>query len=1128
MEFEIDDDLLLCALDNIENVVDTGPNISTTNLMDNHQLWQGQQTTAASSSSSCIVKSSTSNTKIRENKQTTLFDNNFSLKHVPDSNNNIANFSRPSSTIASLRVNTQNFSVETHHEIDQDAVKTWIYPNNYPVRQYQFSIIKKALFVNTLVCLPTGLGKTFIAAVLMFNYYRWFPKSKIFFLAPTKPLVAQQIKACYQITGIPQADTVELTGAMQPATRAKMYQERRVFFMTPQSLSNDLNSGICDPRQIVCLVIDEAHRATGNYAYCQVIEKVYQSHKAFRILALSATPGSLVDSVQVIVNNCKIHQIEIRTEESKDIVQYIYNKRKDVVVVKLSPDICKVRDTFSQQILQPAVSRLFRAGAIYQKDAMNVGKYQILMARQRFNMNGNRGNDRYKNLIRRDFTALMTLYHAFELLPKHGVLSFYKYLKEVLADSGGPKSTSGPAKLMLMNNPLFRGLMNFMEEITSRPTFVGHPKLDVLESRMLQHFMDSQYSSSDSQSSSDQQSSVSTRAMVFCEYRDAVDEIVARLNKHQPTIKAVSFIGQSSNKSVKGYTQKQQLEVIKKFQNGEYNVIVATCIGEEGLDIGEVDLIVCYDTQSSPVRMLQRMGRTGRKRDGSILVLLSEGKEEYQYKETQNSYKKVQQAIMSQDKCFTMWPQECRVLPSAVSQPVCSEQLLSFAQYDDNFANQKPPSDKKQQSKAKSKKVAVNEDAIPLEQSVVKVKDVKSNTNTGKKSKATKQSSKEKSSVPTPDLTETAATNTTRQKVQFVNLISDDDEDEDFAKGDQKVIESGVGVKIVSAEPVPLVPKVVQDIVSAAKQCQEIILKGPAIVKDFSSVYYALPQHEIGSNCRNQVSCPTGVQSDLNLALENAVIGISYARTDSLIVIPKKSQSYEGNSMVSVRQSEHQTAQDFNASPDIRQSHLRTKPKETRKSTAKRNFVFDEADLTDAENTDEEVNYGSRKRVRNTSEDEDEDKLDEMLAQDLELVNFVVEDHDQSEVSAQEQSHPGVFSHHHGQYRMKFNDDISLSQKYVHQKPVLKEGASDYDLGSFVVGDDDDDDDIIDIVDDDTSGEIVDVHDLFESPQIPRHKAINNKVNQKKRRIISSSVANTPMSGKISISNSMISQKVWI
>lgn len=97
---------------------------------------------------------------------------------------------------------------------DAEAGEVWIYPTNYPVRDYQYNIVQRSLFTNTLVCLPTGLGKTFIAAVVMYNFYRWYPDGKVVFLAPTKPLVSQQIEACYNITGIPLLHTAEMTGTL--------------------------------------------------------------------------------------------------------------------------------------------------------------------------------------------------------------------------------------------------------------------------------------------------------------------------------------------------------------------------------------------------------------------------------------------------------------------------------------------------------------------------------------------------------------------------------------------------------------------------------------------------------------------------------------------------------------------------------------------------------------------------------------------------------------------------------------------------------------------------------------------------------------------------------------------------
>ena len=121
---------------------------------------------------------------------------------------------------------------------DRTAAETWLYPLNRPKRDYQFNIVQKCLFDNTLVALPTGLGKTFIAGCVMLNctslitshylgqilflpVYRWFPSGKVIFVAPSKPLVAQQIEACHKTCGIPGSDAVELTGEVSGKKRTE-------------------------------------------------------------------------------------------------------------------------------------------------------------------------------------------------------------------------------------------------------------------------------------------------------------------------------------------------------------------------------------------------------------------------------------------------------------------------------------------------------------------------------------------------------------------------------------------------------------------------------------------------------------------------------------------------------------------------------------------------------------------------------------------------------------------------------------------------------------------------------------------------------------------------------------------
>jgi ERCC4-related helicase len=157
-------------------------------------------------------------------------------------------------------------------KIDEVAALTWIYPTNVSVRQYQVDICRAALERNTLVCLPTGFGKTLIAAVLIYNFYRFYPTGKIVFMAPTRPLVFQQINACKVIMCLPESDIAHLEGSVSADKRFNIWNKSRIFFCTPQILANDLQSGNCgDPKRFVLVVFDEAHRATDNYAYSQVV-----------------------------------------------------------------------------------------------------------------------------------------------------------------------------------------------------------------------------------------------------------------------------------------------------------------------------------------------------------------------------------------------------------------------------------------------------------------------------------------------------------------------------------------------------------------------------------------------------------------------------------------------------------------------------------------------------------------------------------------------------------------------------------------------------------------------------------------------------------------------------------------
>lgn len=571
----------------------------------------------------------------------------------------------------------------TQHKLNQDALETWVYPTNLgKARDYQFNITQKGLFYNLLVALPTGLGKTFIAATIMLNWLRWTKSAQIIFVAPTKPLVAQQISACLQIAGIPRSQTTMLTGEAPPGIRAEEWKTKRVFFMTPQTLTNDLKSGIADPKRIVLLVVDEAHRATGGYAYVEVVKFLRRFNQSFRVLALTATPGSTVESVQAVIDGLDIARVEIRTEQSLDIREYVHARNTDIQTFQNSDEMILCMDLLSST-LQPLVDQLRTLNAFWGRDPMSLTPYGLTKARQQWMLSdaGRNAHFGLKNKINAIFTVLASMAHGIDLLKYHGITPLYRHLLHFQSNTDGKKG--GKYQRQIVQDEHFKKLMNYLTPWTRNPEFIGHPKLEYLKQVVLNHFMDA----GEGAHGAGDENQTATRVMIFVHFRDSAEEVTRVLKRYEPMIRPHVFVGQSSAKGSEGMGQKTQLDIIQKFKKGTYNTIVATSIGEEGLDIGEVDLIVCYDSSASPIRMLQRMGRTGRKRAGNIVLLLMQGKEEENYLKAKDNYEKMQQLIASGSQFTFHDDRSPRIIPRGIK-PVPDKRHVDIP--DENEASDLP------------------------------------------------------------------------------------------------------------------------------------------------------------------------------------------------------------------------------------------------------------------------------------------------------------------------------------------------------------------------------------------------------------------------------------------------------
>lgn len=586
----------------------------------------------------------------------------------------------------------------THHKVDEDTAKTYIYPKNLPRRDYQYNIVARALFHNVLVALPTGLGKTFIASTVMLNYLRWFPELKIIFMAPTKPLVAQQIKACCSITGIPSLQSAILLDKTRK-NRADIWASKQVFFTTPQVVENDLATGIVHPKLVALLVIDEAHRAKGNYAYNNVVKFLNRFTKSYRILALTATPAADVDGVQEIVNNLHISKVEVRTEKSIDIFRYLKRKTIDRITVGQSDEIKICVDLICEAI-KPVLETANQRNIYEIKDPRQINAFSALTSQQQIIKNPLIPEGlKWSNYF--ILQLLVVVGQCHRRLNIYGLRSFYHYFsekhKEFTTKYDNKKSTNHLAAKFYYHDSINR-LLRLCEEKIADPDYIAHPKLDAVLSE-LTHFFDHVASSN-------------SRVIIFTEFRESALDIVSAIERLLPAFKPHIFIGQAREKDkfdeekflskgrkkkkqteeppqkkakkqaqssseeaqMNGMNQKMQKELIKKFKQGEYNVLVATSIGEEGLDIGEVDLIICYDSTSSPIKNIQRMGRTGRSRDGKVLLLFASN-EELKFDKAMGGYEYIQQHIMNEN--LIQLHEQNRMLPKQFT-PTVEERIIDI------------------------------------------------------------------------------------------------------------------------------------------------------------------------------------------------------------------------------------------------------------------------------------------------------------------------------------------------------------------------------------------------------------------------------------------------------------------
>jgi len=438
-----------------------------------------------------------------------------------------------------------------------------------------------------------------IAIMVASEVLQRFPTSKVMVLAPTRPLVIQHFQTFKKHLHLPEESFVVLTGTVEPGSRELLWLKAKLIFATPQTVYNDVRHGRVSLREVALAVFDEAHRSVKDYTYTKLAE-AYREHSDHPlILGLTASPGSSKERVNEIKKSLFIERIEARTEQSEDVSEYV--ERTNIEVVKVKPpedyyDVTlRLRELYNEKVKKLLSGGFLRDNRVSKKALLEARATISARLRVAQVQGGQRGY--IFGAIMNQAQAVVTL-HALEMIETQGAPSLARYLRKL-----NEKEDKGKATTSLIKDPRWLKIEEEAESLKS----VEHPKVGVLLTVVKGQMA----------------KKADSKVIVFTQYRDTIEDIVKALGREG--LSGQRFVGQSDRKGSEGMDQQNQTIVLRKFREGEFKILVSSSIGEEGLHVPDVDLVIFYEAVPSEIRYIQRRGRTGRTAEGRVVILLAEG-----------------------------------------------------------------------------------------------------------------------------------------------------------------------------------------------------------------------------------------------------------------------------------------------------------------------------------------------------------------------------------------------------------------------------------------------------------------------------------------------------------------------
>ena len=502
-----------------------------------------------------------------------------------------------------LRFPTSNYQQPTSHS--QPPMTFHI--QNFEPRIYQQTILAACTEKNTLVVLPTGLGKTSIALMLALQRLALFPASKILFLAPTRPLAEQHKTSFLKYSTVSEKDMTVFTGFVKPEKREMLWKTSTIIFSTPQGLENDVINERINLKEVSLLIFDECHRATGEYTYKFLAEQYVKKASYPKILGLTASPGNDKEKIIEVCQNLFIEHVEVRSDHDGDVAPYVQSIKMNVVPVILPEDYHAVQKTL-RECFTSKLKEISQFGHLNSNRISNMSKTELLKLQGALHGEIAKGNKDFEILKSISLAAEATkVDHALELLESQGVEQAHAYMEKLQQQA---VTSSVRAVKNLVEDTNFKTALVKARALVEKN--VEHPKMEALKN-IIHEELAKQHD----------------RLIVFTNYRSTAVKIKKMLDAEN--VASDIFVGQAKKNGV-GLSQKQQKEMLDQFSRSAFTVLIATSVAEEGIDIPSVDSVIFYEPIPSAIRHIQRRGRTGRLEKGSVTMLVAKGTRDEAYR----------------------------------------------------------------------------------------------------------------------------------------------------------------------------------------------------------------------------------------------------------------------------------------------------------------------------------------------------------------------------------------------------------------------------------------------------------------------------------------------------------------